>query len=408
MVFKCRACEEKLTTEILNLSHQPPSNAYLKKNQLDIREINYPLKLYVCEKCWLVQLPAHTTAEELFTPDYAYFSSTSSSWCLHAKKYVENTIPKLSLTENSLVVEIASNDGYLLQYIKEKNIPCFGIEPTHAVAESSRGKGIKTIEKFFDSSLAIDLRSENNIAENGADLIIGNNVLAHVPEINDFLEGVFILLNEEGIASFEFPHLLKLLRGNQFDTIYHEQFSYFSLHTLIRICKKARLKVFDVEELETHGGSLRVWLTKKESKPTEESVERILSKENKEGLETLKPYRNLQFKAEKVKLDLLEFLVRSKKEGLRIFGYGAAAKGNTLMNYAGINSDLLIAVADKALSKQGKYLPGSHIPIISPEELFLSNPDAIIIFPWNLIDEFKKEFRGYKIITLIPNFNIHN
>jgi len=408
MAFKCRACAEKLTTEILNLSHQPPSNAYLKKNQLNIGEINYPLRLYVCEKCWLVQLPAHMAAEELFTPDYAYFSSTSSSWCLHAKKYVDKTIKKLSLTDNNLVVEIASNDGYLLQYIKEKNIPCFGIEPTHAVAESSREKGIKTIEKFFSSSLAIDLRREDSIAENGADLIIGNNVLAHVPEINDFLKGVFILLNNEGIASFEFPHLLKLLRGNQFDTIYHEHFSYFSLLSLMRICNKAGLKVFDVEELETHGGSLRVWLTKKESKPIEESVERILLEEKKGGLETLKPYKDLQFKAEKVKLDFLEFLVNSKKKGLRIFGYGAAAKGNTLMNYAGIDSDLLIAVADKAKSKQDKYLPGSHIPIISPEELFLSNPDAIIIFPWNLIDELKKEFKGYKIITLIPNFHIHN
>ena len=408
MAFKCRACEEKLTTEILNLSHQPPSNAYLKKNQLNIKEINYPLKLYICEKCWLVQLPAHTTAEELFTPDYAYFSSTSSSWCLHAKKYVDKTIKKLSLNENNLVVEIASNDGYLLQYIKEKNIPCFGIEPTHAVAESSREKGIKTIEKFFGSSLAIDLRRENSIAENGADLIIGNNVLAHVPEINDFLKGVHILLKNEGIASFEFPHLLKLLRGNQFDTIYHEHFSYFSLHSLMRICNKSGLKVFDVEELETHGGSLRVWLTKKESKPVEKSVEIILLKEKKDGLETLKPYKAFQLKAEKVKLDFLEFLVKSKKKGLRIFGYGAAAKGNTLMNYAGIDSDLLIAVADKAISKQGKYLPGSHIPIISPDELFSSNPDIIIIFPWNLIDELKKEFSGYKIITLIPNFHLHN
>ncbi len=408
MSYKCRACEEKLTTEILDLSHQPPSNAYLKKNQLNIKEINYPLKLYICEKCLLVQLPAHITSEELFTPDYAYFSSTSSSWLLHAKNYVENTIKKLNLTKNSLVVEIASNDGYLLQYFKQKKIPCFGIEPTNAVAKASRQKGITTIEKFFNSSLANDFRKEGGIGENGVDLIIGNNVLAHVPEIKDFLKGVFILLKNEALASFEFPHLLKLLKGNQFDTIYHEHFSYFSLHSLIRICKNVGLKVFAVEELKTHGGSLRVWLSKNKSKAIENSVKKVLLEEKKEGLETLEIYKDFQLRAEKVKLDFLEFLVKSKKDGKRIFGYGAAAKGNTLINYAGVNSDLIIAVADKALSKQGMFLPGSHIPVISPNELFSSNPDAIIIFPWNLIDELKKELLKYKVITLIPNFKVHN
>ncbi len=402
MSYRCRSCSEKLSTEILNLSNQPPSNAYIKKEDLNDREIYYPLRLYICKKCWLVQLPAHTKAEELFTPDYAYFSSVSSSWCLHAKNYVESTIKKLSLNDKSLVVEIASNDGYLLQYVKENKIPCFGIEPTYAVAQASRAKGITTIEKFFGTALAKELKNKDGLGENGADLIIGNNVLAHVPDINDFLEGFFLLLKDNGVASLEFPHLLRLIKENQFDTIYHEHFSYLSLNALERISSKIGLKVFDVEELSTHGGSLRVWLTKNLNQNVSRKVKKVLLDEINYGLETLDLYINLRINAEKVKLDLLDFLIKAKRDGKKVMGYGAAAKGNTLLNYAGIKLDFIIGVSDKAPSKQGKFLPGSHIPILSLEELKKINPDYIIVFPWNLIDEIKKDLQGYKLVTLIP------
>ena len=404
MNYKCRFCDQELTNEILNLSHQPPSNAYIDFNNINKREITYPLRVYVCHSCWLAQLPAHASAEELFTSDYAYFSSVSSSWCRHAKEFVDLSISKLNLTEKSLVVEIASNDGYLLQYVKEKAIPCFGIEPTHAAAEAARFKGIDSIEEFFGASLAKQLIEKRT--KKGADLIIGNNVLAHVPEINDFLLGIYILLNNNGVASLEFPHLLRLIKGNQFDTIYHEHYSYISLKTLKRIALKAGLNIFDVEEINTHGGSLRVWLSKDNRKENTENINKVISEENEMGLETLKAYQDFQQRAEKVKLELIEFLVSAKKRGDKVFGYGAAAKGNTLLNYAGIKSDLIVGVADKAKSKQGKYLPGSHIPIISPEKLFESEPDYIIIFPWNLIEELKNSFIGYKVVVAIPEFKI--
>ena len=358
-------------------------------------EITYPLQVHVCTNCWLVQLPAHAAAEELFTADYAYFSSTSTSWCAHAKRFVDMAVDRLGLGPESLVVELASNDGYLLQYVQQRGIPCLGIEPTHATAEAARAKGIDTIERFFGVSLANELEQ--------ADLVVANNVLAHVPDINDFVAGIAQLLKPKGRASIEFPHLLRLLVGNQFDTIYHEHYSYLSLRVVQRVVAVAGLEVVDVEQLPTHGGSLRVWLAHQgESEPTK-SVSSVLVDEEAAGLESFEAFANFQRRAELAKNNLLVFLLEARRNSKKILGYGAAAKGNTLLNYAGIKSDLLPAVADRASSKQALFLPGSHIPVISPEELNKQNPDAVLVLPWNLINELSKQLPGYKLFTAIPS-----
>lgn len=404
----CRHCGSPLDHSVIDLGHQPPSNAYLTPEQLARPEITYPLKVYVCTSCWLVQLPAHAAAEELFTADYAYFSSTSSSWCIHAERFVAAAVERLGLGSQSLVVELASNDGYLLQYVRQRGIPCLGIEPTHATAEAARAKGINTIERFFGVALADELIGTTGLAPDGADLVVANNVLAHVPEINDFVAGIARLLKPTGRASIEFPHLLRLLEGNQFDTIYHEHYSYLSLRVVVRIAAEAALEVVDVEELPTHGGSLRVWLAHQGSAEPTSAVASVLAAEAAAGLETLAAYAGFQQRAEAAKHGLLEFLLQAKREGRRVLGYGAAAKGNTLLNYAGIRADLLPAVADRALSKQGKVLPGSHIPVISPEQLATEAADALLLLPWNLIKEILIEFPNSQLVTAIPILNFHD
>lgn len=394
MTNHCRHCGTPLEHEVIDLGHQPPSNAYLLPEQLALPEVTYPLKVFACTSCWLVQLPAHASADELFTADYAYFSSTSSSWCAHAERFVTAAVKRLGLGPQSLVVELASNDGYLLQYVQQRGIPCLGIEPTHATAEAARGKGIETIERFFGVALAEELEP--------ADLIVANNVLAHVPDINDFVTGIARLLKPQGRASIEFPHLLRLLAGNQFDTIYHEHYSYLSLRVVQRIAATAGLVVVDVEQLSTHGGSLRVWLAHQGETKATETVTSVLAAEAAAGLETLVAYTGFQQRAETAKFGLMECLLEAKRAGRLIMGYGAAAKGNTLLNYAGIRSDLLPAVADRASSKQGKFLPGSHIPVITPEQLTSKSADALLVLPWNLIDEVQQQFPNKELVTAIP------
>jgi SAM-dependent methyltransferase len=395
----CRHCASPLEQVVIDLGHQPPSNAYLTAEQLAGPEITYPLKVFVCTNCWLVQLPAHAAAEELFTADYAYFSSTSSSWCSHAERYVAAAVEGLGLGEQSRVVELASNDGYLLQYVQQRGIPCLGIEPTRATAEAARAKGIPTLERFFGVELAEELVAEGK----QADLMVANNVLAHVPDINDFVAGIARLLKPGGRASIEFPHLLRLLEGNQFDTIYHEHYSYLSLRVVQRIAAVAGLAVVDVEELGTHGGSLRVWLAHQGVGAATEAVQAVLAAETEAGLETLEAYAGFQRRAEAAKHGLLDFLLQAKRAGRRVLGYGAAAKGNTFLNYAGIRSDLLAAVADRAPSKQDKFLPGSHIPVITPERLEAMAPDVLLVLPWNLIDELRQQLTNHELVTAIPS-----
>ena len=395
MIHSCRHCGSVLSHEVIDLGHQPPSNAYLKPEQLVLPEITYPLKVFLCTSCWLVQLPAHAAADELFTADYAYFSSTSSSWCAHAERFVETAVQRLRLGPESRVVELASNDGYLLQYLQQRGVPCLGIEPTHATAAAARAKGIETLERFFGVALAEELEP--------ADLVVANNVLAHVPDINDFVAGIARLLKPTGLASIEFPHLLRLLAGNQFDTIYHEHFSYLSLRVVQRIAAKSGLEVVDVDELRTHGGSLRLWLAHQGSMAPTEDVGAVLAAEASAGLETLDAYAGFQQRAEVIKHALMEFLLQSKQKGKRVLGYGAAAKGNTLLNYSGIRPDLLPAVVDRAPSKQGKLLPGSHIPIVSPEQMDVDAADLLLVLPWNLIDEISKDFHNQRLVTAIPH-----
>jgi SAM-dependent methyltransferase len=398
MSHLCRHCGSPLEHSVIDLGHQPPSNAYLTGEQLLGQEINYPLQVYVCTSCWLVQLPAHASAEELFTPDYAYFSSTSSSWCAHAERFVSEAVERLGLGAGSQVVELASNDGYLLQYVQQRGISCLGIEPTRATAEAARARGIETLECFFGLAFAKELEQ--------ADLVVANNVLAHVPDINDFVAGIAHLLKHQGRASIEFPHLLRLLEGNQFDTIYHEHYSYLSLKVVQRVAAGVGLEVVDVEELHTHGGSLRVWLAHRGAVEPSAAVAAVLEAEAAAGLESLVAYGGFQRRAEAAKHALLNFLLRAKREGRRVLGYGAAAKGNTLLNYAGIRPDLLPAVADRAPSKQGHYLPGSHIPVISPEELQAEAPDALLVLPWNLIAELRQQLPAYELVIAIPNLKL--
>jgi len=397
--LRCRHCGSTLQQAVIDLGHQPPSNAYLTADDLARPEITYPLKVFVCTSCWLVQLPAHATAEELFTADYAYFSSTSTSWCTHAETYVAAAVERLGLGAQSQVVELASNDGYLLQFVRQRGIPCLGIEPTRATAEAARAKGIPTIERFFGVALGRELVE----AGKQADLVVANNVLAHVPDINDFVAGIAAVLKPGGRASIEFPHLLRLLEGNQFDTIYHEHYSYLSLRVVQRLAAAAGLAVIDVEELGTHGGSLRVWLAHQGAGEAAAAVATVLAAEAAAGLEPLAAAASFQQRAVAAKDGLLEFLLEAKREGRRVLGYGAAAKGNTLLNYAGIRADLLAAVADRAPSKQGKYLPGSHIPVIHPEQLTAEAPDALLILPWNLIEELRHQLAGQALLTAIPN-----
>ena len=382
--MNCRHCKQELEYVFLDLGYAPHSNAYRTKEELAKPETYYPLKLYVCCHCFLVQTEDYSSADEMFQSDYAYFSSVSKSWLQHAKNYAEMIIDRLALNADSFVIEIASNDGYLLQNFIARDIPCLGIEPTDSTAEVSEHKGITTIRAFFGSCLASQLVNKNK----QADLIIGNNVYAHVPDINDFTQGMKQVLKADGVITLEFPHLMQLIENNQFDTVYHEHYSYLSLSTVSHIFKQAGLIIFDVEQLTTHGGSLRVYACHVASYRTQsKAVSKLIDAEKKYGLLEINSYLDFQRKADYIKNELLSFLLEQKKAGKRVMAYGAAAKGNTMLNYAGVKPDLLSAVFDAAPSKQGKYLPGSCIPIIKPEKIYEYKPDYIIIFPWNIKQE---------------------
>ncbi len=402
--MKCRHCSVELSHIFLDLGFAPPSNAYLTKDDLKKPEKYYPLRVMVCDKCWLVQTEDYARADELFDSEYAYFSSTSSSWLEHAKQYVEKMTLELSLNENSLVIEVASNDGYLLKNFVEMRIPCLGIEPTASTANVAEALGIKVLQEFFGEQLGEKLSQQDR----QADLIVGNNVYAHVPDINDFTLGLKAALKPDGIITLEFPHLMRLIEFNQFDTIYHEHFSYLSLHAVSKIFKAAGLRIWNVEELSTHGGSLRIYgCHESNNRRTLPIVQVILEKENDFGLRDLSLYNSFQAKAELIKNNFLEFLIAQKKLGKKVVAYGAAAKGNTLLNYAGIKPDLLSFVCDAAESKQGKFMPGSHIPILKPKILEEIEFDYVVIFPWNISNEVRLQnsnliSHGVKFVTAVP------
>ena len=403
--MKCRHCNTELKHTFIDLGISPPSNAYLTKKALDKPEASYPLKVMVCDCCWLVQTEDFVRADEMFSMDYAYFSSFSTSWLNHAKSYVDSITSRLNLDENSTVVEIAANDGYLLQYVKNKGIPCYGIEPTHNTAKAARDKGIEIIEDFFNATKAEQLVKQGR----QADLIVANNVLAHVPDINGFVKGFSILLKVNGVSTFEFPHLLNLIEKYQFDTIYHEHYSYLSFTTTCAILKSNGMTVFDVEEIKTHGGSLRVYAQRSDTgkKPVSKSVSELQKKENEIGISSLQFYEGFQKKAEHIKLEFLSFLTKTKQSDKKVVGYGAAAKGNTLVNFSGVGPDLLSYVVDKNIEKQGKYMPGSHIPIVEESRLKLDQPHYVIIFPWNIQQEVMEQLKYIqdwegKFVTFIP------
>jgi SAM-dependent methyltransferase len=382
--LNCRHCKARLEHVVVDLGHQPPSNAYLSAADLTGPETYAPLKTYVCDRCWLVQLPAHHEANQLFTKDYAYFSSVSTSWVAHARRYVMAMTARFGLTADSLVVEIASNDGYLLQFVKDAGLRCIGIEPTASTAAAARSKGIETLELFFGRNVGRQLAAECG----HADLMAANNVLAHVPDINDFVAGFRELLAPDGVATFEFPHVMRLVDGCQFDTIYHEHYSYLSLHAVRTIFESQGLRVFDVEEIGTHGGSLRVFACRAGASHEEQpAVAALFERERAAGLLSVAYYAALQDEAERVKFGLLTFLLEQKATGRKVVAYGAAAKGNTLLNYAGVKPDLLPFVCDAAPSKQGQFMPGSHLPILPPAALDEARPDIVLILPWNIAAE---------------------
>lgn len=406
--MKCRHCGTLLTQPFVDLGASPPSNAYLTAEALNGPEVWYPLRVLVCTSCWLVQTEDHAGREDLFAHDYAYFSSTSTGWLAHAKSYVAAMAARFALTRESMVVEVAANDGYLLQYVKEKNIPCYGVEPTTSTADAARAKGIEIVERFF----GVELARELVVAGRQADLTAANNVLAHVPDINDFVSGFAALLKPAGVSTFEFPHLLQLVNDCQFDTIYHEHYSYLSLTAVQRTFKENGLAIFDVEELPTHGGSLRVY-AQKEGGPHALSprVAEMLGREDAAGMSSVKFYEGFQARAEKVKDDFVSFLIDAKRQGLKVGAYGAAAKGNTLMNFAGIRPDLLPYVVDRAAAKQGKFMPGSRIPIVDEAHLHADRPDRIVILPWNIKEEVMAQLAyardwNARFVTAVPKLTV--
>lgn len=401
----CRHCSSEDMFNLVDLGTSPPSNAYIKDENINSEEKWFPLKINICSKCFLCQTEDYSSGEELFAEDYAYFSSFSQTMLDHSKKYSLEMIKKLNLNSNSMVIEVAANDGYLLQYFKEKSIPCIGIEPTSSTANAARKKGIDIIEDFFGVSLA------NIMIENGqsADLIVGNNVLAHVPNINDFVKGAAILLKESGVVTYEIPYLVNLVKNNLFDTIYHEHYSYLTVNSIKNIFEANGLHLFDVELIDVHGGSLRVFGEKNDNAkktPLTLRAQKIINNEKLEGFLSEDAYKGFQEKTEKVKNDFVTFLIEAKNMNKKVIGFGAAAKGNTLINFSGIRSDLISAVVDSNPAKQGKYLPGSRIPIINEETMKKEKPDYLIILPWNLqkeiIDKTKyiKDWNGEWVVAL--------
>lgn len=403
--MNCRFCSKPISHSFLDFGSAPPSNAYLSAKKLHRAEVWYPLRVLVCDHCYLVQTEDFAGRETFFDPDYAYFSSFSSSWLEHCRQYVGDMTDRFKLGESSLVVEVASNDGYLLQHFRELGIKCFGVEPTASTARAAKEKGIDTVEAFFDCDLAESLQKQRG----SADLMIANNVLAHVPDINGFAAGFERLLAAEGVATFEFPHLMKLIQLQQYDTVYHEHFSYLSLSVVEKIFTRAGLHVFDVEELATHGGSLRVFAQSARTGkfPGTSRLKKCLERERAEGMTDLSYYKNHQRKLESIKNNFLSFLLKAKNDGKRVFGYGAAAKGNTLLNFAGVRPDLLECVIDRNPAKQGKFMPGSRIPIRSEEALKEAQPDYVVLLPWNLEKELRVQLQyigqwGGSLISFMP------
>ncbi|MCX6124390.1 MAG: class I SAM-dependent methyltransferase [Proteobacteria bacterium] len=404
---QCRFCKQSLAVEFVDLVSAPPSNSFLKQESLAKPEVFYPLKLYVCESCMLVQIDEYKSANEIFDSDYVYFSSFSTSWLDHCKRYAYDMARRFKLDHKSKVVEVASNDGYLLQYFKEQKIPTLGIEPTQSTATVAVQKGIETVVRFFGQKCAMELAAERG----KVDLIAANNVLAHVPDVNDFVLGFKHLLADHGVVTVEFPHLLQLVKLKQFDTIYHEHFSYFSLLTICKIFEKHGLRVFDVEELTTHGGSLRIFVDHGKQHDLSPAVGKLLATERQMGLDTINFYRGFQAVTDQVKNECLRFLVEAKLAGKTIAAYGAAAKGNTFLNYCGVKPDLLPYVVDASPHKQGRYMPGSHIPVVAESKIREMKPDYVMILPWNLKQEiteqlsYIREWKG-KFVIAIPHLEI--
>jgi len=401
--MNCRHCNTPLEHVFLDLGFAPPSNAYLVEADLQAPEQYFPLKLFVCDKCWLVQTEDYARSDELFTKDYAYFSSTSTTWLAHAKSYVDMISSRLGLGTQSFVIEVASNDGYLLKNFVANGVPCLGVEPTDSTAAAAEALGVPVAREFFGQQFAGKLVASGK----QADLIIGNNVYAHVPDINDFTAGMKTALRLGGTITLEFPHLMSLMRLNQFDTVYHEHYSYLSLQSVKAIFAKAGLRVCDVEQISTHGGSLRVYgCHAADARADGAAVAQVLAEELASGLQDLPTYRRFQLEANKVKNNLLAFLVEANRAGKTVAAYGAAAKGNTLLNYAGVKPDLMTFVCDAAASKQGKFMPGSHIPILAPAQLRERKPDYVIILPWNIADEvvkandFVREWGGQFVVAV--------
>jgi 2-polyprenyl-3-methyl-5-hydroxy-6-metoxy-1,4-benzoquinol methylase len=407
--MNCRFCKTELKHIFIDLVNSPASNSFIAKEQLNEPEVFYPLKVFICHKCFLVQVDEYKKSDAIFNSEYVYFSSYSTSWLEHAKKYTVMMKQRFGYNEKSLVVEVASNDGYLLQYFKEMNIPVLGIEPTTNTAAVAIAKGIESITEFFGVALATELAAKGT----KANLLLGNNVLGHVPDIVDFVGGLKILLAPGGVITIEFPHLLQLIENSQFDTIYHEHFSYLSFYTVNQIFASQGLELFDVEELPTHGGSLRIYGKHKDdmSKPVSENVKALLNKEKNKGLTDINAYAGFREKALKVKLDLLEFLIEQQRKNIRVAAYGAAAKGNTLLNFCGVKNDMIEFVVDANPHKQGKFLPASHIPVVNEQFLKDSKPDFVIILPWNLKEEITKQLHyikdwGGKFVVPIPSLEI--
>ena len=406
--MNCRHCGTPLQISFLDLGFAPPSNSYLSKEGLSRPETYYPLRIKVCAHCWLVQTEDYAAAGDLFDPDYAYFSSTSSSWLAHALAYSEVMSSRFHLGQSSLVLEIASNDGYLLKNFVARGIPCLGVEPTESTATAAEKLGIPVLRRFFGEGLGRELATSGK----HADLIVGNNVYAHVPDINDFTRGLHAALKPEGVITLEFPHILRLLEQTQFDTVYHEHFSYLSLYAVDRIFRNSGLRIWDVDELQTHGGSLRVYGCHADAThATTQAVGEMLATEERQGLRSLETYLNFQARADRIKDELVKFLIEQKRLSRKVAAYGAAAKGNTLLNYAGIKPDLLPFICDAALAKQGKFMPGSHIPILPPAALSAKRPDFLLILPWNIAEEVKQQNAhlaalGTKFVTAVPALEI--
>ena len=407
--MRCRHCGSELALDVLDLGTAPPSNAYLDASSPAAHERCYPLRVKVCTHCWLVQTEDYAGAAELFDASYSYFSAYSSTWLAHAQAYVAAMTTRFELGPDSQVVEIAANDGYLLQYVVARGIPCYGVEPTASTAAAARGRGIEIVQEFFGTRLADELSA----CGRKADLIVANNVLAHVPDINDFAAGFSRLLKPVGVATFEFPDLVELIDHAQFDTIYHEHYSYLSLLAVERVFAQAGLRVFDVERLTTHGGSLRVFAERQDTgrRPVRESVCARRALEAARGVATPGYYRSLQGRAERMRDDLVAFLVETSRRNEIVAAYGAAAKGNTLLNFAGIRPDLIPFVVDRNPSKQKKLLPGSHIPIVDEEKLRAQRPRWVLILPWNLRGEIMQQLAyirdwGGAFVTAVPELKI--